>query len=84
MKIEPALKRTIAFVNGQNLFHNVAKRLRVQLSQLRRSKACHGGLCVTRLELEWVQFYTGVPSPTDNAFWHGFWANKLAMMDVVA
>lgn len=27
-----------------------------------------------------VQFYTGVPSVTDNAFWHGFWANKLAMM----
>ncbi len=27
-----------------------------------------------------VHFYMGVPSPTDNAFWHGFWSNKLAMM----
>jgi hypothetical protein len=27
-----------------------------------------------------VHFYTGVPSATDNAFWHGFWSNKLAMM----
>ena len=30
--------------------------------------------------LERVQFYTGVPSAADNAFWHGFWSNKLAMM----
>jgi hypothetical protein len=26
------------------------------------------------------QFYTGVPSAADNAFWHGSWANKLAIM----
>jgi uncharacterized LabA/DUF88 family protein len=32
------------------------------------------------MELQRVQFYTGVPSVADNAFWHGFWANKLAMM----
>jgi uncharacterized LabA/DUF88 family protein len=30
--------------------------------------------------LDRVHFYTGVPSQSDNAFWHGFWANKLAVM----
>ena len=38
-------------------------------------------VCIARgWTLQRVQFYTGVPSPADNAFWHGFWSNKLAMM----
>jgi hypothetical protein len=33
-----------------------------------------------RSKLTRLQFHTGVPSPADIAFWHGFWSNKLAMM----
>ncbi len=31
-------------------------------------------------QLTHVHFYTGIPEPTDNAFWHGFWSRKLAVM----
>ena len=27
-----------------------------------------------------IRFYTGVPSPRQNAFWHGFWTNKLRFL----
>ena len=35
MPVEPAVKRTIAFVDGQNLFHNARKCVRLYISELR-------------------------------------------------
>jgi uncharacterized LabA/DUF88 family protein len=80
MPTEPAVKRTIAFIDGQNLFHNVRHAFGytypnydvVKLSQ---------AVCSSRgWQLSRVQFYTGIPSAADNAFWHGFWTKKLAAM----
>lgn len=40
-----------------------------------------GALCKPRdWTLAQVRFYTGVPAPDDNAFWHHFWTAKLAQM----
>jgi uncharacterized LabA/DUF88 family protein len=80
MKIEPAIKRAIAFVDGQNLFHNARNAFGYNHPNYDVAKLATA-VCGSRgWKLERVQFYTGVPSSTDNAFWHGFWANKLAMM----
>jgi hypothetical protein len=79
MPAEPAVKRTIAFVDGQNLFHHVRGAFGYTFPNYDVQKLAQT-VCVARgWALERVQFYTGVPSPADNAFWHGFWSNKLAM-----
>jgi uncharacterized LabA/DUF88 family protein len=80
MPAEPAVKRTIAFVDGQNLFHNSRNAFGYTYPNYDVQKLAQA-VCASRgWTLERVQFYTGVPSPTDNAFWNGFWSNKLAMM----
>jgi len=77
---EPAIKRTYAFFDGQNLFHSVRESFgytypNYDVSLLAR-KVCfdHGW------ELDKICFYTGVPAERDNAFWAGFWTKKLAIM----
>jgi uncharacterized LabA/DUF88 family protein len=74
------VKRTIAFIDGQNLFHHARQAFgyhfpNYDVQQLATAVCARHGWTLSR-----VQFYTGVPSAADNAFWHGFWANKLAMM----
>lgn len=80
MPAEPAIKRTIAFIDGQNLFHTAKQAFGYNYPNFDVQKLAQA-VCTQRgWQLDRVQFYTGVPDPTDNAFWHGFWRNKLAMM----
>jgi uncharacterized LabA/DUF88 family protein len=80
MPSEPTVKRAISFVDWQNLFHNVHNAFGYTFPNYDVQKLSQA-VCASRgWTLEPVQFYTGVPSASDNAFWHGFWANKLAMM----
>jgi uncharacterized LabA/DUF88 family protein len=80
MRTEPAVKRCIVYVDGQNLFHNVRSVFGYTFPNYDVQKLARA-VCIARgWTLERVQFYTGVPSPADNAFWHDFWTNKLAMM----
>jgi uncharacterized LabA/DUF88 family protein len=80
MPLEPTVKRTIAFVDGQNLFHNARNAFGYSYPNYDVQKLAQA-VCATRgWKLERVQFYTGVPSVSDNSFWHGFWSNKLAIM----
>jgi uncharacterized LabA/DUF88 family protein len=80
MPAEPAVKRAIAFIDGQNLFHNARNAFGYTFPNYDVQKLA-AAVCSPRgWNLERVQFYTGVPAPADNAFWHGFWSNKLAMM----
>lgn len=80
MPAEPAVKRAIAFVDGQNLFHNARSVFGYTYPNYDVQKLAEA-VCASRgWTLQRVQFYTGVPSATDSAFWHGFWSNKLAIM----
>ena len=80
MPAEPAVKRTIAFVDGQNLYHTARNDFGYTYPNYDVQKLAQA-VCASRgWTMERVRFYTGVPSPADNAFWHGFWSNKLAMM----
>ncbi|MDY0340183.1 MAG: NYN domain-containing protein [Coriobacteriia bacterium] len=80
MPHEPSTKRTVAFVDGQNLYYAAREAFGYSYPNydvLGLSKA----LCSSRgWSLTQVRFYTGVPNPDDDWFWHGFWEKKLAVM----
>ena len=79
--------RTIVFVDGQNLYH-LARRA---WGSTESSVYSWPSYDVKKLSLalfdeiggrtlEEIRFYTGVPDARDGpkqAFWHGFWSNKL-------
>ncbi|GIW54144.1 MAG: hypothetical protein KatS3mg082_0548 [Nitrospiraceae bacterium] len=77
MPSEPFPKRAVAFVDGQNLYHAVREAFGYTYPnydvQSLAQRICQG----RGWDLVQVRFYTGVPTPADNPFWHGFWANKL-------
>lgn len=78
--IEPAIKRAITFIDGQNLYrcakdifgYNHPNYDVIKLS----AKICESN----GWNLHEVRFYTGVPSVEDDPFWHGFWSAKLAVL----
>ena len=80
MPQEPAKKRAIAFIDGQNLYHMAKQAFGYNYPNFDVQKLAKSVCDDKGWELERVHFYTGVPDPTDNAFWNGFWNNKLAMM----
>ena len=77
---EPAIKRTVAFFDGQNLFHAAKEAYGYTYPNYDPSKLAHE-ICIAQgWALSQVRFYTGVPDPSDNYFWHQFWTAKLACM----
>jgi uncharacterized LabA/DUF88 family protein len=77
---EPPVKRTIAFVDGQNLFHAVKSAFCYTYPNY-DVKALAQSICAARgWQLDQVRFYTGVPDSADNAMWNRFWAAKLLAM----
>lgn len=80
MPAEPTTKRTIAFFDGQNLY-GAAKAAFGYTYPNYNVQALANEICRQQgWQLDAVRFYTGVPSKDDNAFWHGFWSNKIAQM----
>jgi uncharacterized LabA/DUF88 family protein len=80
MLTEPQNKRTIAFVDGQNLFYAAKAAFgyphpSYDVLKLART-ICHK----QGWQLVQTRFYTGTPDVTDDAFWHHFWMAKLAQM----
>ena len=76
--------RTTVLIDGQNLYH-LAKNLwaspgssdytypSYDVVKIAQTMVDH----VPGRTLAQVRFYTGVPDSNVNAFWHGFWTNKL-------
>ena len=80
MPAEPATKRAIAFVDGQNLYR-AAKEAFGHHWPSYNVKALAQKVCNDQeWQLEQVRFYTGVPDSADDPFWHAWWAKKLAVM----
>jgi uncharacterized LabA/DUF88 family protein len=78
--IEPAIKRVVTFVDGQNLYHHVKDAFGYSYPNydILRVSEC---VCTMRAwNLSQARFYTGVPDATDDQFWNGFWTAKLASM----
>ena len=80
MRAEPAVKRTVAFVDGQNLFH--AAREAFGYTYPNYDVMALASLVCQRAgwHLAQARFYTGVPDGRDDAFWSEFWAAKLLTM----
>ena len=80
MPSEPATKRAIAFVDGQNLFHAAREAFGHRWPNFDPLRLA-GEVCrLQGWQLVEVRFYTGVPDRADEPFWSHFWAAKLAQM----
>jgi uncharacterized LabA/DUF88 family protein len=80
MTPEPATKRVIAFVDGQNLFHAAREAFGYSFPNY-DVLALAQAVCTARSwELKTAYFYTGVPDAADNPRWNHFWVAKLAVM----
>lgn len=80
MPVEPAGKRTIAFVDGQNLFHAVREAFGYPYPNY-DVLALAQAICQQKgWQLVQTRFYTGIPDPLDAPFWNHFWSGKLAVM----
>jgi uncharacterized LabA/DUF88 family protein len=80
MIAEPPVKRTLAYIDGQNLFHGAKESFGHSYPNY-DIKALVTKICQTRAwQLDGIHFYTGIPDATDNAFWNHFWTVKLAVM----
>lgn len=80
MRVEPAIKRAVAFIDGQNLFHAAREAFGYTYPNY-DVVALAGSVCARAgWELVRVHFYTGVPDARDDAAWNGFWVAKLLTM----
>lgn len=80
MPVEPSTKRTVAFFDGQNLYHAAKEAFGYHYPNydpvaLAREVCGPQGWTLTE-----VRFYTGVPAPEDDRHWHEFWSRKLAVL----
>ena len=80
MPSEPAVKRTVAFVDGQNLFHSAREAFGYTFPNydplILATRVCQG----RGWTLQQVRFYTGVPDATDDPSWNSFWVSKMGAM----
>lgn len=80
MPTEPAMRRAVAFIDGQNLFHS-ARAAFGHTHPNYDVLALANRLCgLQGWQLAQVRFYTGIPARTDDPRWHQFWSAKLAVM----
>ena len=80
MRVEPEIKRVIAFFDGQNLYHS-AKEAFGHFYPKYDPAALAKRICtIEGWKIDKVHFYTGIPDENDDFFWHHFWKAKLASM----
>ena len=77
---EPKIKRAFVFIGGQDLFHSMKEAFGYKYPnydvRLLSEKICEA----KGWTLNEIFFYTGVPDPQDDSFWHNFWIKKLSHM----
>lgn len=78
--MEPPIKRTVAFIDGQNLFHAAREAFGYTYPNY-DALALSQRVCQAQgWQLADTHFYTGIPDVSDNAFWNHFWVAKLLSM----
>lgn len=80
MPEEPIEKRTVAFVDGQNLFHGVRESFGYTYPNYEVVALSEAVCKAVGWHLRQVRFYTGIPDKGDDPRWHQFWSAKLAAM----
>ena len=80
MADEPAVKRAIAFFDGQNLYRHAKDAFGHHYPNFDPQKL-FDAICADKgWESCGVRFYTGTPAYQHDAMWHGYWANRLLAM----
>lgn len=77
---EPTIKRAIAFIDGQNLFHHSREAFGYNYPNYDIRKLVEKIVSDHHWDLQGIYFYTGVPDQSDDPRWNRFWTNKLAAM----
>lgn len=80
MPTEPAIKRAVAFVDGQNLYRSAKTAFGYHYPNYDVHALAQAVSAIQNWQLRQVRFYTGIPDLGDNAFWHHFWTAKFAQM----
>ena len=80
MPPKPKVKRTVAYIDGQNVYHSVKEAFGYTYPNYDAYRLASRICQLQKWQLDTVKFYTGIPDRSDNPFWHEFWANKLAAM----
>lgn len=80
MPVEPAIKRAVAFFDGQNLFRCAKEAFGYHYPNY-DVQALASAICARQgWQLLQTRFYTGVPDAADDARWNYFWMGKLLQM----
>jgi uncharacterized LabA/DUF88 family protein len=80
MPPEPSIKRTVAFFDGQNLYHHAKAAFGYSYPNY-SPLALASQVCGNNgFNLHEIRFYTGIPSAKDDPFWNAFWSAKLLAM----
>jgi len=77
---EPPIKRAVAFLDGQNLFHAAREAFGYSFPNYDARKLAERVCASKGWTVEEVRFYTGIPDPSDDPAWNHFWTHKLAML----
>jgi uncharacterized LabA/DUF88 family protein len=78
--LEPATKRAIAFVDGQNLFRAAKQAFGYTYPNYEVADLASAVARDRAWNLLGSHFYTGVPDALDDAAWSQFWTAKLLQM----
>jgi uncharacterized LabA/DUF88 family protein len=80
---EPTTKRTVIFIDGQNLYHSIREAFGYTFPNYDIRKLSETICQQHSWNIEEIRFYTGVPDLQDDARWNNFWIRKLAAMGQV-
>jgi len=80
MPSEPALKRAVAFVDGQNLFYGARSAFGYSYPNYDPLALARAVCAQQHWQLQQVRFYTGVPDLQDDPQKNVFWSSKLLQM----
>ena len=77
MPPEPAIKRAVAFVDGQNLFFAARQAFGYTYPNYDFPALAAAVCAANGWQLDQARFYTGIPDASDDPFWNYFWGGKL-------
>ena len=80
MPTEPDIKRTVSFIDGQNLFRHAKDAFGHYHPNYDPQKLSDAVCQVHGWSNRGVRFYTGVPSAERQPMWHGYWTRRLTAM----
>lgn len=77
---EPAIKRAVAFFDGQNLYRHAKDAFGHHHPNYDPVKLSNAVCAASGWQNDGIRFYTGTPSAQKSPMWHKYWSNRLLAM----